>query len=121
MGNYSRVVPRDFFNEAKLLKCLGRLSLFMLERAWISDVIGVDESGLDDGFDIHQNQDGDIYVANYVVYLHRGGKIDLLTRLNSKKNYPLLYIYDNELGTVFDEEGNLSEEFKTFLKGDDNG
>lgn len=26
---YQRVIPRDLFNEAKLLKCLGRLSLFI--------------------------------------------------------------------------------------------
>lgn len=29
--NYIRVIPRDFFNESKLLKCMGQLSLKILD------------------------------------------------------------------------------------------
>lgn len=31
MRNYTRVIPRNFFNEAKLLKCFGKLSLAVLD------------------------------------------------------------------------------------------
>lgn len=29
---YFRVIPRDFFNESKLLKCLGQFELWAIER-----------------------------------------------------------------------------------------
>lgn len=38
LSNYERVVPRDLFNEANLLKCIGKLVLEIEE--WVFDECG---------------------------------------------------------------------------------
>ena len=30
--SYARVIPRDLFNEANLLKCLGKVALILMDR-----------------------------------------------------------------------------------------
>lgn len=116
--SYTRVLPRDLFNEAKLLKCLGKLSLaihdgmapyqFELEH---DDCDGVA------GFAIEQRtDDGGLYCTNLRLTLN-GLTVALYTHYNSKDNYPLYYEWGDESDRVFDEKGNFTKEFTRFYTG----
>jgi hypothetical protein len=106
---YIRIIPRDFFNEAKLLKCLGQLEL-------IINHIGPNKIGLvsehdGEAFDIKQDSnDGSLYVSNYHVFLD-GEEIRLFTSYNSKESYPLYGEYKGEIYCMFNEEGKLLPNF----------
>lgn len=110
--SYPRVIPRDLFNEAKLLKCLGQLALL------IHDGVGVprgltlkhDEEA-ETGFQIEQDDStGALYCANIALYC--GGRfIGLRAPYNSKDAFPLLFILDDDEGAVFNDDGTFSEEF----------
>ena len=128
--SYDRVLPRDRFNEAKPLKCLGQLSLLThdgrgIDPAWALDLIQQDPVDSEEyaGFIIEQNtDDGSIYCANLVL-LSRGQCIRLYSPLNSKRPYPLQFFghrrdgstYPTVDGEVFDDDGTLSSEFRSFL------
>lgn len=115
--SYLRVIPRDLFNEADLLKCLGQLWLHLDMLADGSTVLG-DADGEHDGapFDIQQDEgSGALTVANLPFFI--GGRPYRLTRpLNARAKWPL-YATDEEDGEtrVFDEEGNLSPEFAALI------
>lgn len=115
---YKRVVPRDFFNEAKLLKCLGQFQLCVLD---MRVPIEFDLKKLKvefDGkpFDIHQhNSDGSFYCENYRVFLD-GEELTLSTPLNSKENYPLEAVYKGEIYYVFDDKGRWMPNFGVMKK-----
>jgi hypothetical protein len=127
--SYRRVIPRDLFNEAKLLKCLGRLALHVLDNVNMSK--NFLECSLDDeenmGFVVVQNpSDGSIDCSNFSCITRWGQRVRLYTLLNAKDNYPLWFEGEknnrlvNDL--VFDEQGNFTKEFKFFftdLRGDD--
>ena len=108
--NYTRVIPRDFFNEAKLLKCLGQLSLKVLD--------GKTPTGLDIAFDdsgeafsiVQDDSDGSIYVANYPITIN-DYQVWFKTPLNSKDAYPLFCEWEYENYTVFNDKGEFTEEF----------
>ena len=119
MTKYLRVVPRDFFNEAKLLKCLGRLSLFILDSR-----DGIHRHLFEEydhkPFDIRQTEDGDTFVLNYKVYFMRNKKqVRLYSFMNSKENYPLYFVNEDSesYDYVFDEEGDFTKEFLSYVKG----
>lgn len=128
--NYARVLPRDLFNEAKLLKCLGQLSLLIhdglgIDPAWALKLIHQDPVDSEEytGFIIEQNNDdGSIYCANLVL-LSRGQVIRLYSPLNSKLPYPLQFFghrrdggeYPTVDDAVFNDNGTLSSEFRSFL------
>lgn len=117
MSDYVRVIPRDFFNEAKLLKCLGKLSLGILDNTnSISN--HVDEIFDGESFAIRQTEDGHIYVLNYTLFSkHDESDIELFSPLNSRKNYPLYFITcDEEQYYVFDDDGNFSSEFLEYIR-----
>lgn len=118
--NYTRVVPRDLFNEAKLLKCLGQLFLIY------HDGVDANKSSLpvgfriehDDseaaGFSVVQNQDdGGLEVAN-INCSYKGFRIRLYSSYNSRQAYPLNYDIEGgntPSGEVFNEDGSLSGAF----------
>lgn len=110
---YNRVIPRDFFNEAKLLKCMGLLSLKILDGQLPDGLkIEIEESG--EPFDIQLTEDGSLFVANYQVLVNDVPVI-MGTAYNSKSNYPLNCIFNYEEIRVFDETGNFTEEFVSFI------
>jgi hypothetical protein len=119
--NYQRVTPRDLFNESKLLKCLGQLSLFILDGKLLK--FQVEEELLEPkrGFVIQQDEDGNISCVNYHVFCQLGveGRVPLklFTSLNSRLNYPLCCetMY-GEIIEVFESSGKLTKEFTTYLK-----
>jgi hypothetical protein len=110
--SYIRVIPRDLFNEANLLKCLGKIYL-CLEILNIPRV-SIEHDG--DSFDIVQNQDsGGIYARNVVLTV-RGEEVHLERPLNSRSAWPLyLTTLDETEIEVFDGFGNFSLEMLKFL------
>lgn len=110
---YTRVIPRDLFNEANLLKCLGRLWI-----AFEGTSLPVCLEGPKPGatFRIEQDQsDGSIFVEN-VRLLVQGEFWPLYRPLNSRDTWPLwTETPDGETLEVFTNGGELSEEFREAL------
>ena len=116
---YQRVIPRDLFNEAKLLKCLGRLVIVADAYAMLT----VTHDG--EPFDIQQSVDGDLYCENVEVRYRYGNLLEnpttpaqtigVFNPINSREDWPLLFEDDGgEHRHVFrqdDPNGNLSEAF----------
>ena len=113
---YMRVVPRDLFNESKLLKCLGKISIGILDGKLGEHRLTEKHTREDEGFIILQNEDGDIMCDNYRVF--KGGEeIYLFTRLNSKANWPLMTIDHNaEYIEVLNDDGKFTKEFLEYLE-----
>lgn len=112
---YRRVIPRDLFNEANLLKCLGQLWL-KLERVPEATARMTHTGG---PFHIRQRPaDGSTHVEN-VRLIVRGRLYDHSRPLNSREPWPL-YVWDAfyedppEIA-VFTDEGDLSPEFKALV------
>lgn len=109
---YTRVIPRDLFNESKLLKCLGQLALHIHH-----GVIEI-EIQQDGPFVIDQRRsDGGLYVSRGLYFLLNGRVLDLYTAYNSKESYPLLCMMKDEEISVLNEDGSLSDEFVKYVKG----
>jgi hypothetical protein len=113
MKNYARVIPRDLFNEANLLKCLGKL--------WIETEKYRSVRWVHDGvpFEIQQDpSDGAISVRNLMFYV---GNVSyrLWRPLNSRERWPLFLEigWGREL-EVFKEDGSLSDEMRQLIERD---
>jgi hypothetical protein len=112
VSGYLRVVPRDLFNEADLLKCLGRLVLDLDDRRDLAATIAHDGGA----FVVEQDErSGAISVANVVLVAH-GFPVRLFRPLNSRASWPLWAEADDEDLRVFTEAGVLSDEFLRFLR-----
>jgi hypothetical protein len=116
-STYTRVIPRDLFNEAKLLKCLGQLALIAHDghdgkRSVTSLRVDFDDDG---GFIIDQRpEDGGLYATNLSVTI-RGKTIEVYSAYNSKSAYPLLFSLRDEEGEVFNDDGTLADEFHDLI------
>ena len=110
---YQRVFPRDFFNEAKLLKCMGQVSLL------IHDGKAPKNISFGSGYqapEIGLSHDGALAVMNYPIYIS-GHAFRLRTTYNSKEPYPLhLWYHDFEV-EVLDDEGNFTPKFIELCQG----
>lgn len=114
---YTRVMPRDLFNEGSLLNLHGRL-MILLETTDAPRVsIGRDEL---DRFDVVQDSaSGSISIDNFVFAV--GERRYRLTRpLNSREQWPLWLEdmdpeSDFESIPVFDEQGWLSRRMLEFI------
>lgn len=116
--SYLRVIPRDLFNEADLLKCLGRLWILLDEtrghRARLGDTEG-DHSG--EAFEIVQDEsDGSIYVANLPF---RIGKMEytLFRPLNARNPWPLYMHAAGDDLAIFNEDGRFTAKFSRLIMG----
>ena len=102
MTNYKRVLPRDAFNEAKLLKCVGKLTLMIEDGmlpAWHYHYDG-------DAFNIVQDEsDGSISIGN-ITFWRNKKQVHVMTGLNSKENWPALMRDGDDDYYIFDEKGN---------------
>lgn len=116
---YARVIPRDLFNEANLLKCLGQLQL-ALEPHWGHDA-AFDEEACENGFEVEQDPgDGSISVVS-LPFKVMGRAVRLYRPLNSRQPWPLWVsasTIDPALDDfrVFDDDGNLSADMRTFIR-----
>ena len=105
---YERVIPRDLFNEAKLLMCLGKMSLLIHNQLCPMKV-----QLLPERFIIRKDDsDGSIFCTNPLFFFLNGQECNLSCPLNSRESFPLVF-YDDEHGVVgvFDDKGNISAEF----------
>lgn len=110
--SYQRVIPRDFFNEAKLLKCFGQLSLKILDCTLPDGMtIYIDENG--ESFGIQMSHDGYLTIDNYETTLNNIPVI-FKTTYNSKFAYPFFCEYDYVDYEVFDDNGEFTKEFINF-------
>lgn len=113
MSHY-RVIPRDFFNEAKLLKCLGRLELYINHDG--PNTLGLKSDFDNEPFKIVQDpMTGNLSVENYKVFLD-GEEIYLFTNYNSKDTYPLIGLYKGEEYYIFSEQGEFMPNFGKVTK-----
>lgn len=110
--NYSRVLPRDLFNEAKLLKCMGRLCLLIHDRIAPKEMT-FRQNG--DPFEITLLPTGELFIDNLHVKIRDTFYI-FKTTYNSKSNYPLFMEHELTDYDVFDDEGNFDKEFLELLK-----
>lgn len=116
---YTRVIPRDLFNEANLLKCYGQLWLKLENR--FGGLIRMDDVISGERFEIVQRpEDGWTYIENLTPMI-RGEAYRLVRPLNSREPWPL---YAEKIGdpdfegvAVFDDNGNLSDDFQRLLSG----
>lgn len=107
--SYERVIPRDFFNEGKLLKCMGRLALGALDRTTPEGItLDVEENG--EPFDIDLSDSGELYVSNYPVTVN-GYEAFFFTSYNSKRAYPFYCRIDETDYEVFNEDGTWNKDF----------
>jgi hypothetical protein len=107
MSDYYRVIPRDFFNESKLLKCFGLLALKHLDG--MAHGLEIEHDG--SPFEIQQDDDGNLFINNVKTEIN-GDHVVFYTRYNRKDTYPF-YCVDKD-GTeieVFTEQGEFTEDF----------
>lgn len=107
--NYYRVLPRDLFNEAKLLKCIGRLALLVEDH--MIEGLEVEHDG--SSFQIALLDEGALICTN-VRFKSADQYIVFKTTYNSKRNYSLYLQHDYVDYLVFDEQGEFDEEFSSF-------
>jgi len=112
--SYRRVLPRDLFNEADLLKCYGALWLKLenlgpkVRAAFLEDDVP--------RFDIAQDMgSGAITVRSLTLMVH-DREVDLYRPLNARAKWPLYASIDDEETRVFDEEGELTPEFMALIR-----
>lgn len=105
--SYRRVIPRDLFNEAKLLKCLEQLYLMSERTGGLLVVEFPHEGDPTKDFAIEQDPgDGSIFAKHIVVHW-RGRCVPCYTPLNSKRAYPLYGEIDGEQVQMLDDDGKL--------------
>lgn len=126
--SYTRVIPRDLFNESSLLKCLGRLQIILEGVAGgphrADARLGADPDDAYSSFDVVQSSDdGSISVENLPLIV-RGERLRLYRPLNSRQPWPLYVdIPENDAApygdtlSVFDDEGIIDQRFLDFLTG----
>ncbi len=110
---YTRVIPRDLFNEGDLLNCLGRLWLKLDERRDHSARMRHrHEAG---PFNIDQDpSDGSISCENVLLKID-GRHVHLFRPLNARSKWPLWCRDDIDDVRVFDEAGDLDPEFVVLI------
>lgn len=106
--NYNRVIPRDLFNEAKLLKCVGRLCLMIHNNQTPVDM-NFEHDGAE--FEIIMLPGGSLCISNVLISI-KGLEKTFATSYNSKSNYPF-FIIDDEEGEIyiFNENGDFTQDF----------
>lgn len=111
--SYTRIVPRDLFNEASLLKCLGRVALLIHDGELPG--LRLNEPALETGFNVMQNPNtGGTFCQNFILY---GGKgvVTHERNLNARDPWPLYLTdeHDNEY-CVFNDDGSLHSDMEVF-------
>lgn len=112
MSNYVRIIPRDLFNEASLLKCYGRLWILLDETRGHQARFETEDC---DGFDITQDESSGAIFARNIVFTVNGTELRLSRPLNSREEWPLYAENEDSCVSVFDDQGNLSQEMRAFI------
>jgi hypothetical protein len=108
---FIRVLPRDAFNDANLLKCIGQLTLLIEDGAACVEGLTYTYDG--EPFDIQQDEsDGSTYVANMTFQVN-GKSVHMRRPMNSRDPWPLLMITDLDVYYVFNDKGETMPSFKS--------
>jgi hypothetical protein len=110
--SYIRVLPRDLFNEANLLKCVGALWIKLENHPNAK----FDQEDVD-AFDIRQSDDdGSLSIVNISLTIH-GRRYRFRRPLNSRASWPLYIREDGEWDDVpvFTDGGDLSPEIRELI------
>lgn len=111
--SYKREIPRDLFNEAKLLKQLGKIELIVNHTG--PNEIGLKTEWDREAFDIRQDPgDGSIYCTNFKLFLDEV-EIELYNPLNAREDWPLMARYKGEDYYMFDGDGKIMPNFGKVL------
>lgn len=110
--SYRRVIPRDLFNEANLLKCLGRVAL-LIEDGKAPDGLQLEHTNSSRGFAIEQDPgSGDICCTNLALVTQKGGRAFAWRGLNSRDGWSIfINARGDEEIAVFNDDGSFTEEF----------
>lgn len=113
---YDRVLPRDLFNEAKLLKCLGQLCMLIHDE--LCNLRVYHNTKYYEGFNIQQDaSDGGLFVQNLEFTTLSGMPVCVCVILNARSPYPMLFqLHGNEY-LLFNDDGQLSAEYFEHLHG----
>lgn len=113
---YRRIIPRDLFNEADLLKCLGRLYIALDNLHDHKALFAEDEDGVE-RFVIEQDESsGGIYVEN-LTFVIKGEPHQLYRPLNARTKWPLYVTHWRDIDErVFDGDGALTPEFLELIR-----
>ena len=114
--NYFRAIPRDLFNEGKLLTELGFLSLAIHDnKEGIANVLTMELIDEEEGFVVVQNEsEGSLLVANLLCRTVKDdNECTFYTRLNCRSKNALWFKYEplDLEGVVFSDE-DYSSDFK---------
>ena len=105
---HDRVIPRDLFNESKLLQQIGRLCLAIHD----NDIQGIEFDHDGSPFAIALTDGGNLYIENiFFKLIESEEELNVFTTYNSRMTNPLLYEIDGTESYVFDDEGNFTPEF----------
>lgn len=115
--SYVRVIPRDLFNEASLLKCLGQL--WLKTEKFAAHKFLMEQKA--NGFEVRQDcSTGATYVPSIVITIN-GKRYGHSRPLNSREPWPLWLVpwfdEDGEEIEVFNDAGELSAEFLALVEG----
>ncbi len=116
--SYKRVIPRDLFNEANLLKCLGRVAL-LIEDGKAPAGIRLEHATPEQGFEIDCDpSSGDICCTNLTLVTETG-RAHIWRGLNSREEWPIFVVHvGSEEIEVLDAAGNFTEEFLQWAGAD---
>lgn len=109
---YLRVIPRDLFNEANLLKCMGRIYI-NLENLNLPHV-SLSHDG--EAFRIEQNEATGGLIVDNVRLTVRDEFCWLERPLNSRGEWPLYLETEDDAIEVFDEGGAFTADMLRFLE-----
>lgn len=107
-SNWTPVIPRDLFNSSKILKCIGKLCL-LNHNNQINLSYEYDDRPFEIDFDIMNNG---LYIKNIVF----NNDLHFYVPYNSKQDWPLICIWNDTEYSVFEDNGQLTEEFNQLLK-----
>ncbi|MEC7753794.1 MAG: LPD38 domain-containing protein [Bacteroidota bacterium] len=110
--NYRRVIPRDFFNESKLITMYSRFASFYNEGKLPE---GFEVNRISDEFEASLSEEGEMYSGGVEVY-YNGEPVTLTMTYNSGKTdrFPLYITQEsNDVWgiPVFNSDGELDSEF----------
>lgn len=120
--SYYRVVPRDLFNEASLLKCLGTLWI-KTERYQGSSPRPILILRTGNEWNILQDEsDGSIRCGSITIIV-RGRTYDHYRPLNSREPWPLWLALRNDPDAehfrAFTDDGELNDEFERLIDAEE--
>ena len=102
--DYLRILPRDFFNESKLLCCLGRVSVHVHDNK--TGKVKITEVFDGKPFSVKQNQDtGNLYVENYRLFIQKEELFVYLPYNCTDTKYPLKGIWRNKEYQILSTNG----------------